>query len=436
MFSHLFGNYLVKQGMITKEDCRAAIAEQFKRKGKIGELAIEEGWMTVEQAERINRKQKKYDLRFGELAVEKNYLTEEQVEALLKKQGHTYMHFLEALLDSGKVTVAQMDGAFEAFQKEHGFSAEDMNALKAGDFESLIPIFAFSAKPFVTDLVTMVLKNINRFISRDFYIDKIYRVDGMEYRCLAGQESNGDHEIELALVGEKETIAFLKVASAFAQEDFKEIEEDALDAVCEFVNCCSGLFAAQQSERNVDLDMRPVHAYENQEISGEVYVLPVYIDDEEVKLVIGIDSETELGQIPYYFKYEKVESSVAIGLAKATVGIVDDSKLSRKLLRNMLEEAGYAVVTEATDGEEGIAAYLQYKPDILTMDITMPNMDGIESLREIKSIDRNATIVMISAAGQQKKIIEAIKLGAEKFIAKPFEKEDVLSCMESLVKAK
>ena len=102
----------------------------------------------------------------------------------------------------------------------------------------------------------------------------------------------------------------------------------------------------------------------------------------------------------------------------------------------MLEEAGYAVVTEATDGEEGIAAYLQYKPDILTMDITMPNMDGIESLREIKSIDRNATIVMISAAGQQKKIIEAIKLGAEKFIAKPFEKEDVLSCMESLVKAK
>ena len=66
----------------------------------------------------------------------------------------------------------------------------------------------------------------------------------------------------------------------------------------------------------------------------------------------------------------------------------------------------------------------------------MPNMDGIDSLREIKSIDRNATIVMISAAGQQKKIIEAIKLGAEKFITKPFEKEDVLSCMESLLKAK
>ena len=436
MFSHLFGNYLVTKGIITKEDYRNAIAEQFKRKGKIGVLAVEEGWLTVEQAEKINRAQKMYDLRFGELAVEKKYLTQEQVDALLKKQGHTYMHFLESLLDSGKVTVSQMDGAFEAFQKEYGFSTEDMNALKTGDFESLIPIFAFSAKPLVTELVTMVLKNINRFVSRDFYIGKIYRADGMEYRCLAGQESNGDHEIELALVGETETAAFLKVASTYAQEDYQKICEDALDAVCEFVNCCSGLFASQQSEKNIDLDMRPVHAFENQEICGEIYVLPIFIDDEEVKLVIGIDSETELGQIPYHFMYEKVESSVAIGLAKATVGIVDDSKLSRKLLRNILEEAGYAVITEATDGEEGIAAYLQYKPDILTMDITMPNMDGIESLREIKSIDRNATVVMISAAGQQKKMIEAIKIGAEKFITKPFETEDVLSCMDSLLKAK
>lgn len=436
MFSQLFGNYLVNKGIITKDDYKNAIAEQFRRKIKIGVLAVEEGWLTVELTEKINRMQKNCDLRFGELAVEKGYLSQEQVDALLKKQGHTYMHFLEALLDLGKVEIAQIDGAFEAFQKEHGFSAEDMNALKTGDFESLIPIFAFSAKPFVTDLVTLVLKNINRFVSRDFYIGKIYRADGMEYRCLAGQETNGDHEIELALVGEKETSAFLKVASAYAQEDFSKMGEDALDAVCEFVNCCSGLFAAEQSEKNVELDMRPVYAFENQEIAGEVYVLPVYIDDEELKLVIGIDSETELGQIPYHFMYEKVESSVAIGLAKATVGIVDDSKLSRKLLRNILEEAGYAVIAEATDGEEGIATYLQYKPDILTMDITMPNLDGIESLREIKSIDRNATVVMISAAGQQKKIIEALKLGAEKFITKPFEKEDVLSCMDSLLKEK
>ena len=134
--------------------------------------------------------------------------------------------------------------------------------------------------------------------------------------------------------------------------------------------------------------------------------------------------------------YEKVESSVAIGLAKGTVVIVDDSKLSRKLLRAMLEDAGYAVIAEATDGEEGIAAYLQYKPDVVTMDITMPNMNGMESLKEILYMDKNASVVMISAAGQQKKIIEALKLGAKRFITKPFEEDEVLSCMDSLLKAK
>ena len=70
------------------------------------------------------------------------------------------------------------------------------------------------------------------------------------------------------------------------------------------------------------------------------------------------------------------------------------------------------------------------------MDITMPNMNGMESLKEILAMDKNAMVVMISAAGQQKKIIEAIKLGAKRFITKPFEEEDVVSCMDSLLKEK
>ena len=150
--------------------------------------------------------------------------------------------------------------------------------------------------------------------------------------------------------------------------------------------------------------------------------------------MIGIDSEVEMGQSSHKFSYEKVESSVAIGLAKGTVAVVDDSKMSRKILRNILEEAGYAVIAEATDGEEGIAVYMQYKPDILTLDITMPNMDGIEALREIMSVDKKARVIMISAAGQQQKIIEALKIGAEKFITKPFEPNDVIANIDGMLK--
>ena len=436
MFGQLFGKYLVKKGMLTEEEFREAIQKHLSVRVPIGTIAVAEGLLTEAQVEEIHRQQKQFDKLFGDIAIEKGYLNQEQVEELLRKQGNPYLQFLEVLLESGKLTISQMDAEFAAFQKENGFSDADIKALKQDDFERLVPIFAFSSKPYVTNLVNLVLRNINRFITRDFYIDKIYHVREMDYKCLAGQETVGDHNIQIGFAGEKDTKAFLRLASAVGGENYTEVGEDALDAACEFVNCISGLFAADLGELDVDIDMEPVYAFKNQEIFGDVYVIPLFIDGEEVKLIIDVDNEAELGQIPHKFLYEKVESSVAIGLAKGTVVVVDDSKLSRKILRNILEEAGYAVIAEATDGEEGIAAYLQFKPDVVTMDITMPNMNGMESLQEILAMDKKAQVVMISAAGQQKKIIEAIKMGAKRFITKPFEADDVISCMDSLLKAK
>lgn len=434
MFGQLFGKHLVKKGLITNEDYRELVEKQLYERIKIGAIALAEGLLTEEQVRHIHKSQKQFDKKFGEIAIEKGYLTESQVEELLRKQGNSYMKFLEALLESDKVTVAQVDAELENFQKENGFSKQDMEALKINDLEKVVPVFAVSSKPYVADLVCLVLRNVQRFVSRDFYIEKISRVHEMEYNCLAGQTSVGEHTIQLALAAQDDTRAFLRLASGFAEENYTEVKEDVLDAVCEFVNCMSGLFAAVQSEKNVDFDMEPVYAYEKQDVVGEVYVIPIFIEDKEVSLVIAVDEDAEMGQISHKFSYEKMESSIAIGLAKGRVVVVDDSKMSRKILRNILEDAGYAVVEEATDGEEAIAAYMQYKPDVLTLDITMPNMDGIESLREIMSLDRRAKIVMISAAGQQKKIVEALKLGAEKFITKPFEQDEVIECMDALVK--
>ena len=436
MFGQLFGKHLVNKGILTETEYREAIQEHLGRRVKIGTIAVAEGYLSEEQVEEIHRQQRQFDKFFGDIAMEREWLTKEQVDELLAKQGSPYLQFLEVLLDMGKLTISEMDQEFLEFQKENGFSDEDMYALKHDDFESLVPIYAFSSKPYVTDLASLVLRNINRFVSRDFYIGKIEHVGRMDYKCLAGQEMIGEHNVALAIMGEEQWDAFLKVASACAEENFTSVEEDALDAVCEFINCCNGLFVSRMSEKDVELDMEPVYAFQDQEIYGEVYLVPIFIEGKEIKLVIAVDTEAELGQIPHKFSYEKRESSVAIGLAKGTVVVVDDSKLSRKILRNMLEEEGYAVVAEATDGEEAISAYLQYKPDVMTMDITMPNMNGIESIREILSIDPGAKIIMISAAGQQKKIIEALKLGARRFITKPFEKNEVISCVESIVRSK
>jgi two-component system chemotaxis response regulator CheY len=113
----------------------------------------------------------------------------------------------------------------------------------------------------------------------------------------------------------------------------------------------------------------------------------------------------------------------------ATVLIVDDSRTSRRILKSCLEKADFTVVGEAGNGEEGYLKYKELHPDIVTMDITMPVMDGIESLSLIKKENKDAKVVMITAAGQKEKMVEAIKRGAEEFIMKPFEETEVLETL-------
>ena len=113
----------------------------------------------------------------------------------------------------------------------------------------------------------------------------------------------------------------------------------------------------------------------------------------------------------------------------ATVLMVDDSRTSRKILREALERGGFEVNGEAGNGEEGYLKYKELKPDIVTMDITMPTMDGIESLSLIKREDKDAKVIMITAAGQKEKMVEALKRGAEEFIIKPFNEEEVIDTL-------
>lgn len=117
----------------------------------------------------------------------------------------------------------------------------------------------------------------------------------------------------------------------------------------------------------------------------------------------------------------------------ATVLMIDDSKTSRKILRATLEKGGFTIIGEASNGEEGYLKYKELKPDIVTMDITMPAMDGIECLTLIKKENSNAKVVMITAAGQKEKMVEALKRGAEDFITKPFEEDKVLSTLKQVV---
>ena len=119
----------------------------------------------------------------------------------------------------------------------------------------------------------------------------------------------------------------------------------------------------------------------------------------------------------------------------AKVLIVDDSKTSRRILKNILEECGHEVIAEAENGDDGYIKYREIKPDIVTMDITMPKMDGIECLKVIRHFDAEAKVIMVTAAGQKEKMLEAVKNGAAEFITKPFEKSDIEKALKSVCEA-
>ncbi|MBQ1843229.1 MAG: response regulator [Lachnospiraceae bacterium] len=119
--------------------------------------------------------------------------------------------------------------------------------------------------------------------------------------------------------------------------------------------------------------------------------------------------------------------------SRASVMIVDDSHMARTVLKDLLERNGYSVIAEATNGREAVEIFHDNFPDLITLDITMPEMDGVECLKRILDIDPDQKVIMITAAGQQSKVVEALKLGAKQFITKPFEKDVVLRSIREVL---
>jgi two-component system chemotaxis response regulator CheY len=115
--------------------------------------------------------------------------------------------------------------------------------------------------------------------------------------------------------------------------------------------------------------------------------------------------------------------------------VVDDAVFMRTLIKRMIEEnPSYIVVGEGANGHEAIAQAKKLLPDIMTLDITMPEMDGILAIKEILSVSPKTKIIMVSAMGQQSMVIDAIKMGAKDFIVKPFDKTRVQQAIENVLK--
>jgi len=113
----------------------------------------------------------------------------------------------------------------------------------------------------------------------------------------------------------------------------------------------------------------------------------------------------------------------------ARVLVVDDAAFMRKMVTDALTKGGHEVVGEAGNGVEALSQYRDLKPDLMTLDITMPEKDGIATLKELIEIDPGAKVVMCSALGQESKVLESIKLGAKDFVVKPFQADRVIEAV-------
>ena len=113
--------------------------------------------------------------------------------------------------------------------------------------------------------------------------------------------------------------------------------------------------------------------------------------------------------------------------------ICDDAAFMRMMIKDILTKNGYNVVGEAENGAKAVEKYQELKPDLVLMDITMPEMDGIQALKKIKEADAGANVIMCSAMGQQALVIEAIQNGAKDFIVKPFQADRVLEAVKKVI---
>ena len=117
----------------------------------------------------------------------------------------------------------------------------------------------------------------------------------------------------------------------------------------------------------------------------------------------------------------------------AKVLIVDDAAFMRMMIKDILEKGGFEIVGEANNGLKAVELFKKEKPDVVTMDITMPDMDGIEAVKAIKEFDPAAKIIMCSAMGQQTMVMDAIKAGAKDFIVKPFQPDRVIEAVTKVL---
>lgn len=295
MFANILGDYLINKGLISESQFLNLKEEQTKTRVKLGLIAVSEKMITEKQADEINRKQAVMDKRFGDIAVELGYLTNEQVGRLLSLQGNPYMLFTQTASDMGIMTVAEIESAMGDFQKENGFTGADMDAIKSGDIDRIVPLFLPELPVHTKELIAVALRTLNRLITTDICIYKAAIINRYTGKGAALQKMNGDTDVFTAFSGNPEGV--LVIADTYAGEIFDALDMDALDSAGEFINIVNGLFATSLSGQNIHVELLPPTLLEGDVTMNSeegICKVPLLVNRKSVDLIVSVGNEVTL----------------------------------------------------------------------------------------------------------------------------------------------
>lgn len=294
MVSSIVGNFLLEKGLISIEQFRDLVAEQNKVRVKLGLIAVAEGLMTQEEADRVNHLQAVMDKRFGDIAIAKGYLAEGQVEMLLKKQGNAYLGFAQALENQQLMTIEQLEQYLLDYRYEKQLTASAIEDIKSDDIDRILPIFLPVGSDKYMTAAGIAVRTLMRCVDTDIYPEKAYVTTELKVDKAAIQRMLGRVDVCCGMAAEGDGLLY--AASVFGQEEFEAVNEDALDAIGELINCINGLYASEESKKGVSLELRPPDFSDkiSSVKSEEMLVIPLHIRDSLVNLLITIDGKLEL----------------------------------------------------------------------------------------------------------------------------------------------
>lgn len=264
MFSRLFGQFLLQEGVVTPSALSSALGRLGEARPLIGMLALAQGYMTPDQVVEINEEQKKVDRRFGELAIEKGYLSVEQLESIISAQKSEHVLLGQILVRDGILSHEGFLLVLEKYRKSAGLSEEGYEAIKANDVDGVVSSILVgqpgAGKAVVRSWATVFMRSIIRFVDPGAAIDPLAEEN---YKHLRGfvQRMTGDHRLTVFIAAEDEV--FVDLAQRFTNFEIDSYDEMASAAVGEFLNLANGLFTVNCSDEGAELDLLPQESVES-----------------------------------------------------------------------------------------------------------------------------------------------------------------------------